>query len=35
VVVFLQGEMTEFGIEEARSSSLVKHEWTETVVWVY
>jgi len=36
VVVFLQGEMTDlFGIEGARSSSPVKHEWAETVVWVY
>ena len=35
MVVFLQGEVTKFGVEETRSSSLVKHEWAETVVWVY
>ena len=35
MVTFFQREVTQFGVEEAGSSSLVKHEWAETVVWVY
>lgn len=35
-MTLVQGEVAELGVEQARSSSLVKHEWAETgvVVWV-
>lgn len=35
MVTFFEGKVAQFGVEEAGAPSLVEHEWTETVVWVY